>query len=123
VKILIDMNLTPEWAAVLARHGHSCVHWSEIGDPRAEDPVLMEWAAREGYVVLTHDLDFGSLLALTHASGPSVLQIRTQDVLPSGLEPLLAEVLGRYEQELASGALIVVDEARSRVRILPLTSR
>ena len=31
----------------------------------------MDWALTNGYAVFTHDLDFGTLLALTHATGPS----------------------------------------------------
>jgi predicted nuclease of predicted toxin-antitoxin system len=41
MKILVDMNLSPDWVEVFARHGLSAVHWSTIGDPRTEDPVLM----------------------------------------------------------------------------------
>ncbi len=121
--ILVDMNLSPEWCAALARHGHAAIHWSDIGDPRAEDPILMAWARSHRHVVLTHDLDLGAILAITQASGPSVIQVRTQDVMPSALEVRLADILHQYERELVAGALIVVDEAKSRVRILPLPRR
>jgi len=81
----------------------------------------MEWARRNGHVVFTHDLDFGTLLALTKATAPSVIQVRTQDVMPAALEAMIASLLRTYEGVLAAGALIVVDEARSRVRVLPLS--
>jgi predicted nuclease of predicted toxin-antitoxin system len=81
---------------------------------------IMAWARSNGYVVFTHDLDFGTALALTHAAGPSVLQMRTQDVLPAHAGPVIAASLRQHESDLAAGALVVVDEARSRVRILPL---
>src|SRR5258707_11028650 len=113
IKILVDMNLTPDWVAVLARHGWSAVHWSTQGDPRATDRTIMDWAVANGYVVFTHDLDFGTLLALTHETGPSVIQVRTQDVLPAHLEPLLIAALRQHESDLAAGALLVVDEAKS----------
>ncbi len=45
----------------------------------------MDWARPSGYVVFTHDLDFGALLAASHAGGPSVIQVRAQDVLPDHL--------------------------------------
>ena len=121
MKILLDMNLSPRWCAVLEKHGLACVHWLQAGDPGAADAALMEWAVRNNHVVLTHDLDFGAILASTQASGPSVIQVRTQDILPSAMEKLLVDVLRRYEGELNAGALIVVDEARSRVRMLPLS--
>jgi len=123
MRILLDMNLSPLWRQVLARHGHECVHWLQIGDPRAPDEDVMAYARKHGYVVFTHDLDFGAILAASQAKGPSVVQIRTQDVLPSALGPLLTGVLRDFANELEAGALIVVEEARSRVRILPLPHR
>jgi predicted nuclease of predicted toxin-antitoxin system len=80
----------------------------------------MRWAREQGRVVLTHDLDFGAMLAATQATSPSVAQIRTQDVRPESLAPLLILVLRRYENELEEGALLIADRSRSRVRILPL---
>ncbi len=121
MKILVDMNLSPEWCRILQRHGHECLHWSAVGDPRASDATIMDWARRSGHVVFTHDLDFGTLLALTQAAAPSVIQVRTQDVMPAALEAAIASLLRSYEGALAAGALIVVDEARLRVRVLPLS--
>src|SRR5262245_59304379 len=120
IKILVDMNLTPDWVEVLERHGWSTVHWATQGDPRATDRAIMDWAIANGFVVFTHDLDFGTLLALTHEHGPSVIQVRTQDVTPAHLGPLLMAALRQHEADLAAGALVVVDESKSRVRILPI---
>ena len=120
IKLLIDMNLSTDWAPVLSKHGWNAVHWSNVGDPRATDRIIMDWAAANGYVVFTHDLDFGTMLALTHASGPSVLQVRGDDVLPDRMEGVVVAALHQHEGDLATGALVVVDVARSRVRILPI---
>ncbi|MFB2921035.1 DUF5615 family PIN-like protein [Aerosakkonema funiforme] len=121
MKILIDMNLSPDWVQVFAKHGIESVHWSNIGDPRATDRVIMNWASTNGYVVFTNDLDFGILLAATQAEAPSVIQVRTQDLLPASIENIVIETLRRFESELESGALITIDLTRSRVRILPIT--
>ena len=123
MKILVDLNLSPDWCDVLVREGWTAVHWSSVGDPRATDAELMAWAVAQGYVVLTHDLDFEAILAITRAAGPSVIQIRTQDVLSAKLAPLLIPVLKRHEADLLAGALIVVDHAHARIRILPLAPR
>jgi len=119
LQIVIDMNLSPDWVPLLSAHGWLAVHWSVIGDPRATDAEIMAWSIANQRVVFTHDLDFGTLLALTHATGPSVLQVRTQDVLPGHLGPIVLAALRQHESDLAAGALVVVDEARCRVRILP----
>lgn len=120
VQLLVDMNLSIEWVDELARNGFSAAHWSTIGDPRAEDAVIMEWARTNGFVVFTHDLDFGTMLALSHAAGPSVLQVRSQDVLPEDIGSIVIAALRQYENALETGALVVVERKKSRVRVLPL---
>ena len=71
MKILIDMNLSPDWVVLLRQQGWTAVHWSVIGDARATDRAIMDWALANSYIVFTHDLDFGTALALTHDAGPS----------------------------------------------------
>jgi len=82
IKILVDMNLSPEWVPALVREGWEAVHWSAVGNPRAPDGELMTWAVTHRHIVFTHDLDFGAMLASTQAAGPSVPQLRSQKVLP-----------------------------------------
>ena len=118
--LLVDMNLSPEWVSRLQRHGWTAVHWSNVGDPRASDKDIMDWAVAHQHAVFTHDLDFGTMLALTHEAGPSVIQVRAQNVLPDHLEGPVIAALNQHESDLSSGALVVVDESRSRVRVLPI---
>lgn len=120
-RLLVDMNLSTEWIPLLQAHGHDAVHWSAVGDPRAPDTALVQWALKNGYAVFTHDLDFGTMLALTGADGPSVLQVRCLNVLPEVIGSLVLSLLSTYASELEQGALVVADERRERVRILPLT--
>lgn len=120
MKILIDMNLSPEWCTMLRKHGWESIHWPAVGLPTAPDSEIMAWAVKHGHVVFTHDLDFGAILAVTHAVGPSVIQVRTQDVTPAHLEPIAVAALRQAAPALERGALVSVDENRARVRILPL---
>lgn len=68
----------------------------------------------------THDLDFSAILATTCAKTPSVIQIRTQDVLSEQFRDVLTDALRQFAPELEAGALIAIDETRSRARVLPL---
>jgi predicted nuclease of predicted toxin-antitoxin system len=120
MKILIDMNLSPEWVKVFAKNGIEAKHWSSIGDKSATDKVIMEWALSNNFIVFTNDLDFGSLLAATQAQFPSVIQVRTQDLFPQNLEGIVIGALKRFQSELESGALVTIDISRSKVRILPI---
>jgi predicted nuclease of predicted toxin-antitoxin system len=120
LRIVVDMNLSAEWIPLLEQAGWTAVHWSTVGDPRADDPTIMAWASTHGHIVLTHDLDFGTALALTHAGTPSVIQVRTQRVLPEHIGAMVLASLRQYERELSAGALVVVEPSKNRVRVLPL---
>lgn len=120
VPILVDMNLSVEWVAVLQGAGWPATHWSTVGDARADDTTIMAWALANQHAVLTHDLDFGTALALTHAAGPSVIQVRGTRVLPEHIGNVLLTALRQVEAELSSGALVVVEPTKLRVRVLPL---
>jgi len=122
MKLLIDMNLSPQWVPVLEEAGWEAVHWSRIGRPDAPDHEVLDYARSNGYVIFTHDLDFGTVLAATKADSPSVIQIRTQDVTPTHLSRLVISALRQFKQHLEAGALITVDEKKLRARILPLRS-
>ncbi len=120
MKVLIDMNLSPSWVEHFSSANVEAVHWSSIGKASAPDYEVFNYARQFGYVIFTHDLDFGSLLALTQTHSPSVIQVRTQDVLPKALASRVLGIIRQYETVLEQGALLVVDETRERVRILPL---
>lgn len=121
MKILVDMNLSPGWCEILRQHGWESVHWSAVGDPRSTDQAILSYAREHGYIVFTHDLDFSAILAATKTRSPSVIQIRTQDVLTPEFHKLALDALRRFEADLTAGALIIVDEYRVRARVLPLT--
>ena len=120
MKLLLDMNLSPSWVRFLEENGFEAVHWSTIGDRTAADAVIMAWARDRGFVVITHDLDFSALLASTEGVGPSVLQVRTQDVLPDSIGSDVVRVLRDHQAALDQGAIISIDELTSRVRVLPV---
>jgi len=121
LKILIDMNLSPAWSDFFAENKVEAVHWSEFGNPKEGDPVILSYAKEKGYTLFTNDLDFGALLAAGKMTLPGVIQIRTQDVLPSHIGELVMASLKQYKAQLENGALISIDESKQRVRILPLT--
>lgn len=114
------MNLSPLWVKAFKEHDFDATHWSQVGDPGAPDHEIMEWAREEHCTVFSHDLDFSQLLALTQAKGPSVVQLRSQSVLPDRAGPLVFAALQQHAALLEQGALVVIDAATSRARILPI---
>jgi predicted nuclease of predicted toxin-antitoxin system len=120
MKLLLDMNLSPNLAGLLGESGHEAIHWSDVGNPRATDREIMDWARGHQYTVVTHDLDLSAILAATNADFPSVVQVRTQDVAPEHIGPLLVSALERHGAHLTKGALVTLDEYNVRARILPI---
>ena len=123
MKLPIDMNLSPAWVKVFESQGLKAIHWSTVGEPKALDQVIFAWASEHDYIVFTHDLDFGSILAATGQTKPSVVQVRTQDVTPNHLERIVLSALRQFENLLLQGALVTIEEEKLRARILPLAGR
>lgn len=123
MKVLVDMNLSPEWVAFLAAAGHEGIHWSSVGRPNEHDAVILRHAATTGHIMLTADLDFGELLAAGGTSGPSVVILRSSDTSPGGAGLAVLNVFRVHEEHLLAGALVSVDAARARIRLLPLRAR
>jgi predicted nuclease of predicted toxin-antitoxin system len=82
---------------------------------------VLERALAEGRTVVSADTDFGTLLAASRADRPSVVLIRrTSDRSAARLLALLLANLHEAEEALATGAIVVLDAERVRVRRLPL---
>ena len=114
------MNLSPEWVQEFKYYEIEAIHWSAIGKHDAPDVILIDWAQKNEYVIFTHDLDFGTAIALTKAEKPSVIQVRTQNVTVAHLSKIVIPTVQTYADLLEKGALIVMDEDKQRIRILPL---
>jgi len=53
-------------------------------------------------------------------SGPSVIQLRSQEVLPSAIGETVLRAIRAAEPHLEKGAIVTVDPVRQRVRLLPI---
>ena len=120
MQLIVDMNLTPRWVEFLIEAGIRATHWSAIGRGNATDYSIMAYSREHGFAVLTHDLDFGTILAVTNASKPSVVQLRATDVNPEAIGTKVVSTLLAMREELEAGVLLTVDTDRSRIRLLPI---
>lgn len=83
----------------------------------------MAYARAHDFVVITHDLDFGAILAATRGDKPSVVQIRADDVSPNAIGAKVVAAMKQMEFELVAGALLTIDATRTRLRVLPLRTK
>ena len=121
MRVLLDMNLSPRWVDDLKAAGIDSQHWSTIGRADATDPEILDYAAQHSFILLTQDLDFSAILAATRARTPSVVQIRSDNLDPRLIAPSVVRALIQLAADLAAGALVSVDPARTRLMVLPLT--
>ncbi len=122
MRLLLDMNLSPDWAPLLAARGWETLHWSAVGAGSAPDSELMRWARENVRVLLTQDLDFSQLLFATREHGPSVVLLRMDSEFDPAAREHVCAALARAESALAAGALLTITGRRIRLRHLPLTS-
>ena len=120
MKLLLDMNLSPKWVDLLHGEGWEVAHWSQIGRASATDAEIMAHAVSNDLVVITHDLDFGAILAVTHGNKPSVIQVRAEDITVAGIGRRLLAALQYLRSELERGALVTIEVDRIRLRLLPI---
>ena len=121
MRFLVDANLSPRLAVSLTEAGHDAVHVADLGMSRATDLEILEVADRDERVVVSADTDFGTLLAMGNRRRPSVLlhrlaSPRRTEQLTSLLHLNLPAVL----EALGAGSVVVVEDARIRVRSLPM---
>ncbi len=121
MRILVDMNLTPRWASHLAAAGHTAIHWSKVGSIRARDSEICDYSRNHRYVLLTNDLDFLRILALTKKAKPIIILMRGEPLVPEVRGAALFSAIEECQAEIDVGAIVRLDsEDRSRARMLPL---
>ena len=122
MKLLVDVNLSPRWVDLFRRADIEAVRWSSVGAPDADDEEILTWAKRQGYVIVTHDQDFSTLLAYSQAGKPSVVLLRTSSLRTDrvGARVLRAIEAATEQLEDVPGAVLVIEDDRVRLRPLPI---
>jgi predicted nuclease of predicted toxin-antitoxin system len=120
MRLLLDMGVSVRTSEHLRALGHDAVHLREQNLQRMGDPEIMKKAVDEQRVLVTFDLDFARLIALQRVAWPSVILLRLTQFTTDQVNRRLEDVVQRYTAELESGAILVLDDDRVRIRALPL---
>lgn len=120
MKFLADMGISPKSALFLRDLGYDSFHLNELGLGKFADSDILLKAKIEGFVVLTHDLDFSELMAASKAKLPSVITFRLRNMKAENVNRYLKKILNSYQNELQTGVVISVTEGLIRIRKLPI---
>lgn len=120
VRFLADMGISPAVADSLRQRGHDALHVRDLNMQRSEDEEILALADAQYRIVLTHDLDFGRLLALSDATGPSIVTFRLSNMQAGSVLAALLDVIDQLGPRMERGAAVTVDDRATRWRRLPL---
>ena len=120
MRFLADMGISPTTVAFLEDLGHDAVHLREQRLERLPDPEILKKARDEDRILLTHDLDFGELVAASGEQLPSVIVFRLRNMQPSQVNHYVQRVVTEYRDPLEDGAIVSVAEGQVRSRALPI---
>ena len=117
MKLLADLNIAPRTVSFLRAEGHDVERASEAS---GTDAAIVELARRQGCAVLTQDLDFSAIVALSGRTDPSVISLRLASSRVEDVNARLAAVLPVIARDVAAGAIVTVEDSRVRSRLLPI---
>ncbi len=120
MKFLLNMNLPRELGRKLAALGHEWRHVADVGMARAADADILALARGQGECLLTHDLDYGQLLAFSGEPAPSVVIYRLRRVDADLMFRRMADAWSEIQEALKAGAIVIIEESASRIRRLPV---
>lgn len=120
MRFLVDECLPQHLARLLAAEGHDVVHVCDLGLDGAPDEVVLGRAEQDERILVTADTDFGTLLALSGASRPSVILLRRPGRRSTERLHVILAVLDLVAEPLADGAVVTAEASRIRIRQLPI---
>ena len=120
LQFLADMNISPQTVSDLCRRGWDVVRVSDLMPDNSPDEDILELARRRGMVLLTQDLDFSKLIALSGYDSPSLVTLRVSITDPEVITRVLLEVFPNIERALREGFAVTIDDRSARARKLPI---
>jgi predicted nuclease of predicted toxin-antitoxin system len=120
MRFLADMGIALRIVEWLRSEGHNVSHLREEGLHCLPNGEIFQKAAAEHRILLTFDLDFGEIIALSGGRTVSVILFRLHNTRTPHVIDRLRAVLKESASALEEGAIIIVEESRHRIRRLPL---
>ena len=119
MRFIADMCMDVRVASWLNSQGHDATHLRDEGLQRLPNGGVFEKAVAESRIVVTFDLDYGEIVALSKGRKTGVILFRLRNSRTAFVIQRLSDVISECEDALSRGAIVIVEEARHRVREFP----
>ncbi|HKS24247.1 MAG TPA: DUF5615 family PIN-like protein [Thermoanaerobaculia bacterium] len=120
MRFLVDACVDVGVDRWLREKEHDSTHLRDEGLQRLPDDSIFAKADAEKRVIVTIDLDFGEILSFSGGKIVSTITFRVHDTRAAFLVKRLKSVLPQVMPFLERGAIVIVEDARFRVRLLPI---
>jgi len=121
MKFLVDMALSPRTVEYLKNKGYNAIRVNEVFEGSGiDDKKIFNYARENNYCIITADLDFGELLALSQSKKPSTIILRLEDPRILNVNSILDDSIPKITQALEDGSIIIIQDKKIRIRELPI---
>ena len=122
MRLFLDQGVPRDAAVRLRDLGYECMHAGEIGMGKSSDDEILAWSLGKNAIVVTLDADFHTILAVSRASGPSVIRLRMQGLGAWQVVELVQSVFAGFGDDLKRGSLVTVKAHKVTCHRLPIGS-
>ena len=123
MKYLVDKALSQKSVSFLNEKGFEAIRVNKaISEDHVKDEQIFSFAIEKKYVIITMDLDFGQILAITKSNQPSTIILRLEDPRVKNVNDKLLKILPIIQKELLEGSIVIIEENGIRIRKLPINA-
>jgi len=120
LKFFADECISPVTVSFLLENGYKAKHAEDVKMSSAKDSEILNYTTKKDMILITQDLDFSALLALSGNSHPGVITIRLKFPSPKNVNNALKKLLDSQSEQQIKGSIIILEETRIRFRKLPI---
>lgn len=119
MKFILDANIPYSSLEIFEGFGLKAVHVADIGLKKTTDVEILSYAARRNLIIVTRDLDFGTLAIHEGRAAYGIIILRLPfSFAARNINAALQSFLGTVEVKMLRGALVIVELGRYRIRKL-----
>lgn len=120
MRIIADLHIAPRTVDHLRAAGHDVIRVCDALPITAPDTAIVEFAAENDRVILTQDLDFSAIIALSGKSVPSLISLRLSSSKIERVNQILEKIIPNLSGEMGRGIIVSVTDRGVRTRFLPV---